>query len=206
MKLEYTTMAKLVLLLGAILIVEVSCQRYILPTYRPPRTQRPIIRTVRETNGEPLWLYSGDDVRRAPATGDHPYLPPVLDDVHLDQNRRYARSVDSPSAKRGGGSPRTSSSSRNTGPTHPGYNRRNAREVVNSESNYHFPSWPHQPSPYDPFGPGPRDNSRGTIYDRKVRDISLQQAFKKPTHRDVIIPNWNPNARIKPWQTIGVKH
>ncbi|XP_026317867.1 lebocin-1/2-like [Hyposmocoma kahamanoa] len=198
-------MAKLILLLGAVLIVEASCQRYILPTYRPPRTQRPVIRTVRETNGEPLWLYNGNDVQRAPATGDHPYLPPVIDDIHLDQNQRYARSVDSPSAKRGGGSHRTSSSSRNTGPTHPGYNRRNARNVHFSNRDS---SWPPQPSPYNPFGPtsGDRESSRGTFSDRKIRDVTLQQVLKKPTHRDVIIPNWNPNARIKPWQTIGVRH
>lgn len=196
-------MAKLVLLLGAILIVEASCQRYILPTYRPPRTSRPIIRTVRETNDEPLWLYKGDDVQRAPATGDHPYLPRVIDDVHLDQNKRYARSVDSPSAKRGGGSHRTSSSSRNTGSTHPGYNRRNARSTDCCDNRDSIR--PHQPSPFNPFGPAPHDNSRGNINDRKIRDISLQQALKKPSHHDVIIPNWNPNARIKPWQTIGVK-
>lgn len=196
-------MAKLVLLFGAIIVVEASCQRYILPTYRPPHTQRPILRTVRETKGEPLWLYNGDDVQRAPATGDHPYLPPVLDDVHLDQNKRYARSVDSPSAKRGGGSHRTSSGSRNTGPTHPGHNRRNARSTYESSSGIRGSVRPYDPSPYNPFGPGPRSNRPGTVNHRQVRD--LRGVPPKISHRDVIIPNWNPNARIKPWQTIGVR-
>ncbi|CAH2251147.1 jg11823 [Pararge aegeria aegeria] len=36
------------------------------------------------------------------------------------------------------------------------------------------------------------------------RDISIP-GVSKPTHRDVIIPNWNPHARTRPWQTIGVK-
>lgn len=195
-------MAKLVLLLGAILIVEASCQHYILPTYRPPKTRTPIIRTVRETNDV---KYKGDDVHEVPAS-IHPAVPSVIEDSRLlDQNKRYARSLDSPSAKRGGGSHKTTSGSRNTGPTHPGYNRRNARSADLSRSNIGDSVWPPQPSPYNPYGPGPRDNSRNPNNDRKVRDISLQEAFKKPTHRDVIIPNWNPNARIKPWQTIGVR-
>lgn len=186
-------MAKLVLLLGAVLIIEASCQRYIFPTYRPP-TQRPIIiRTVRETNGE------GDDVQRTPVTGDHPNLPPVRD-FQLDQYQRYVRSVDSPSAKRGGGSHRTSSGSRNTGPTHPGHNRRNARSLQSSPSGN--PDSIRPRDPFDPFGPGPRDNSRGTVVYRKIRAV---QTVPKPSHRDIIIPNWNPNARVKPWETIGVR-
>ncbi|CAG9585312.1 unnamed protein product [Danaus chrysippus] len=40
---------------------------------------------------------------------------------------------------------------------------------------------------------------------RHTRDVSFP-GIKKPTHHDVIIPNWNPNARIKPWQVIGVKN
>lgn len=42
------------------------------------------------------------------------------------------------------------------------------------------------------------------IKSRVRREINFS-GFKKPTHRDVIIPNWNPHARTKPWQVIGVK-
>ncbi|CAF4937547.1 unnamed protein product [Pieris macdunnoughi] len=81
---------------------EVSAQRFILPTYRPPPRRPVIIRTVRDTECEhPKWLYQGD-IPRAPATGDHPVLPHYIDDVKIDPNRRYARSLDSPSAKRYG--------------------------------------------------------------------------------------------------------
>ncbi|CAH2086328.1 unnamed protein product [Euphydryas editha] len=50
-------------------------------------------------------------------------------------------------------------------------------------------------------------NLHSPTYDIKSR-IRRQINFpgvRKPTHRDVIIPNWNPNARTKPWQVIGVK-
>ncbi|GBP14419.1 Lebocin-4 [Eumeta japonica] len=113
----------------------------IRPTYRPPPSTGPIIRTVRSVND---------------AHVETPTLPPYIDDIRMDPNRRYARSadpdveetqfegeydveqnhksrfvrsLDSPSAKRGGGSHTTSQSSRNTGATHPGYNRRNARSL-----------------------------------------------------------------------------
>nr|P85211.1 RecName: Full=Lebocin-like anionic peptide 1 [Galleria mellonella] len=39
---------------------------------------------------EPLWLYKGDNIERAPTTADHPILPSIIDDVKLDPNRRYA--------------------------------------------------------------------------------------------------------------------
>lgn len=124
--------------------VDTFGQRFIHPTYRPPPTRGPIIRTVRDTgNQEPQWLYQGD-LPRAPATGDHPVLPNYIDDIKLDPNRRYARSLDSPSAKRSGGSHSTSSGSRDTGATHPGYNRRNARSIRPS-------SLPSAPRPRNPF-------------------------------------------------------
>ncbi|CAG4989104.1 unnamed protein product [Parnassius apollo] len=112
-----------------VIITETSCQRphIILPTYRPPPQRPIIIRTVREVkNDEPLWLYKGDNIERAPATGDHPYLPPYIDDIRLDPHTRTARSFDSRSSKHSGGSHTTSNGDRGTGPTHPGYNRRNA--------------------------------------------------------------------------------
>ncbi|CAH2086327.1 unnamed protein product [Euphydryas editha] len=136
----------LIALVLAIFVVDTFCQRIIYPTYRPPVTRRPIIRTVRDTGDrEPLWLYQGD-LPRAPTSGDHPVLPTYIDDIKLDPNTRYARSVDSPSAKRSGGSQRTSSGSRDTGATHPGYNRRNTRSIR--------PSAP-RPGPRNPF-PQPR--------------------------------------------------
>lgn len=48
-------------------------------------------------------------------------------------------------------------------------------------------------------------NIRQYNVSRQTRDVSFP-GIKKPTHHDVIIPNWNPNARIKPWQVIGVKN
>ncbi|XP_030038995.2 lebocin-4 [Manduca sexta] len=143
-------MAKSIFALGVIavlLITESNCWRsdlpIILPTYKPPRTPSTvIIRTVREAGDKPLWLYQGDDHPRAPSSGDHPVLPSIIDDVKLDPNRRYARSVNEPSSqehherfvrsfdsrssRHHGGSHSTSSGSRDTGATHPGYNRRNS--------------------------------------------------------------------------------
>nr|O15946.1 RecName: Full=Lebocin-4; Short=Leb 4; Flags: Precursor [Bombyx mori]BAA22884.1 lebocin 4 [Bombyx mori] len=75
---------------------QASCQRFIQPTYRPPPTRRPIIRTARQAGQEPLWLYQGDNIPRAPSTADHPILPSKIDDVKLDPNRRYVRSVTNP--------------------------------------------------------------------------------------------------------------
>jgi hypothetical protein len=82
--------------LGAILLVFVAesiGQHIIYPTYRPPPQNPPVIRTARDVeHGAPQWLYGGD---AAPAAGEYPYPPPVyFDDVKLDENRRYARSVE----------------------------------------------------------------------------------------------------------------
>ncbi|CAG9585315.1 unnamed protein product [Danaus chrysippus] len=116
-----------------VLVADTLCQRIIHPTWRPPPRRPVIIRTARSvSNEEPLWLYKGDDVIRAPPSGDHPVLPSIIDDINLDPNRRYARSVDSPSAKRSGGSHSSPSRNHDTGRTHPGYNRRNARDVVST--------------------------------------------------------------------------
>ncbi|XP_030038912.2 lebocin-3 [Manduca sexta] len=114
----------------------------ILPTFRPPPIWPGITRTVREAGDQPLWLYQGDNHPRAPSSGDHPVLPLIIDDVKLDPNRRYVRSVNEPSSqehherfvrsfdsrssRHHGGSHSTSSGSRDTGATHPGYNRRNS--------------------------------------------------------------------------------
>ncbi|XP_050345648.1 uncharacterized protein LOC126770326 [Nymphalis io] len=191
------------LLVLATVVIDTYGQRFIHPTYRPPPTRGPIIRTARDTGDqEPLWLYQGD-VPRAPATGDHPVLPTYIDDVKLDPNRRYARSVDSPSARRSGGGHRTSSSSRNTGPTHPGYNRRNARSI--SRNNFMpRPSMPRPTGPYNPFPlpGGPRQTY--PIYARARRDVSFP-GLKQPTHHDVVIPNWNPNVKTQPWQVLKIK-
>nr|XP_026494977.1 uncharacterized protein LOC113399916 [Vanessa tameamea] len=198
-------MFKLVtLLVLATIVADTYGQRFIHPTYRPPPTRRPILRTVRDTGDQqPLWLYQGD-VPRAPATGDHPVLPTYIDDVKLDPNRRYARSVDSPSAKRSGGSHKTSSSSRDAGATHPGYNRRNARSIRNN-----FMPRPSMPRPTGPRNPFPRPGGPRQTYPIYAnrggrRDVNFPE-IKKPTHHDVVIPNWNPNVKTQPWQVIRVK-
>ncbi|XP_041977374.1 lebocin-1/2-like [Aricia agestis] len=133
-------MHKLILLVLAFIAAEAVGQRFILPTYRPPRTRSPPIIRMRREDSEPQWLYKGD-APRAPSSGDHPLIPNLIDDVRLDPDRRYARSLDSPSAKRGGGARGGhSSGNRDTGATHPGYNRRNARSLQ-------IP----QPIPLNPF-------------------------------------------------------
>ncbi|CAH0721751.1 unnamed protein product, partial [Brenthis ino] len=121
-----------VLVLAA-LAVDTFGQRIIHPTYRPPPRKPIIIRTVRDTGDqEPLWLNQGE-IPKAPSSADHPVLPTYIDDVKLDPNRRYVRSVDSPSARRSGGSHSSSRGNHDTGATHPGYNRRNARDTGNQE-------------------------------------------------------------------------
>lgn len=203
----------------AIFIGEVFSQKFILPTYRPPtRPRRPILRRVRDVNDEPLWLNQGD-IPRAPSTAEHPVLPPYIDDVKLDPNRRYARSAESiqdegelvetpyyrvardvndeplwlnqgdipraPSTadhpvlppniddvkidplrehlryarsystpSRGGhrasGTSRGGNRGHDTGATHPGYNRRNARSI--RKESWYLPGLPTLP----PFKPKPR--------------------------------------------------
>ncbi|CAH1643943.1 unnamed protein product [Spodoptera littoralis] len=149
-------MGKVILVLSVLavfLVAESSCQKFIRPTYRPPRPRytvgpvRPPLRIRRDAGDEPLWLYQGD-VPKAPSSGDHPVLPSIIDDVKLDPNRRTARSLSTPShVSHGGGSRR--SSSRDTGPTHPGYNRRNARSI-NKRLSHRIPI-PTTP----PFNPRP---------------------------------------------------
>nr|XP_034840296.1 lebocin-4-like [Maniola hyperantus] len=175
------------------LVADTFGQRFIHPTYRPPPRRPVIIRTVRDVSDQPLWLYQGDiprapasgdhpvlptiiddvkldpnrryardvndqplwlyqgDIPRAPATGDHPVLPTIIDDVKLDPNQRYARSVDSPSARRSGGGSR-STGHHDTGRTHPGYNRRNARNVEFTQR----PGWPKPRPTVGPVRPFPR--------------------------------------------------
>ncbi|KAM3963105.1 lebocin [Aphomia sociella] len=199
-------MLKLVYILGALLVLYItgsSCQHIIRPTYRPPPRRPVIIRAVREAGDEPLWLYKGDNIDRAPSTADHPVLPSIIDDIKLDPIRRFARSLDSPSAKRGGGSHTTSSSSRNTGATHPGYNRRNTREIRLPEP-FRIPS-PTIPKPINPILPRPWSPRQPyPIYARTTRDIQIP-GIKKPSYRDIVIPNWNPNIRTQPWQRLGGK-
>ncbi|XP_022835941.1 lebocin-4-like [Spodoptera litura] len=157
-------MSKLVIVLSVLavfLIAESACQLIIRPTYRPPPPpRRPVImRARRDAGDEPLWLYQGD-VPKAPSSADHPVLPSIIDDVRMDPNRRTARSLSTPShVSHGGGSRR--SSSRDTGPTHPGYNRRNARSLHLPDYKFPLPTLP-------PFNPRPRypwdDNPRYPIY------------------------------------------
>nr|AEO21919.1 lebocin-like protein [Pieris rapae] len=131
-------------LLLAVFLAEVSAQRFILPTYRPPPRRPVIIRTVRDTEREqPKWLYQGD-IPRAPATGDHPVLPHYIDDVKIDPNRRCVRSLDSPSAKRYG----RSVGSSGTDDAQPAL-KRDARSIKP------FNPITKKPGPIDPFHPRP---------------------------------------------------
>ncbi|XP_075987163.1 lebocin-4-like [Anticarsia gemmatalis] len=134
--------------LAVFFICESSCQRFIQPTWRPPPQPRyPILQRARRgADDQPLWLYQGD-VPKAPSTGDHPFLPQYIDDIKLDPHTRVARSYGTKSVSRGSNS--RPSSSRDTGPTHPGYNRRNARAIPVQ------PIWPTLP-PFNPRLPDPR--------------------------------------------------
>ncbi|XP_068629671.1 lebocin-3-like [Battus philenor] len=179
-------------LLAVILGDSLCLAQFVRPTYRPP-PQRPITRRARQVNDEPLWLYQGDNIDRAPSTGDHPYLPSYIDDVKLDPHTRYARSFDSRSSKHSGGSHSTSSGSRDTGATHPGYNRRNARSV-------------YYPKPFPVLSPTRpiTDRPRFPILARLPRDLQMT-GFKKPTYHNVIIPNWNPNVKTDPRQILRIR-
>ncbi|XP_073943486.1 uncharacterized protein [Choristoneura fumiferana] len=232
-------MLKVTLALSVILVAfvaELSCQKFIQPTYRPhvqkPRiilpTYRPpprgkITRYVREvsdltpelkedandllsSHDQELQLNRPERSLDSPSAkrgGGHSTSSGTRDTgpTHPGYNRRNARSVDSPSARRGGGGPRTSSGSRNTGPTHPGYNRRNAREIrLPGHLN------PLRPKPLYPRPTIPAPVPRIPILARTARDIQISGLPKKPTYRDVIIPNWNPNARTNAWNRIGGRH
>ncbi|KAI5632614.1 hypothetical protein NE865_14664 [Phthorimaea operculella] len=201
----------LVALIAAAFVADAAGQRYIQPTFRPPRPpliqptfrlspHRPVImRTVREAH-EPQWLWKGD-VQRAPSTADHPFLPSDIDDVKLDPHRRYARSKDSPSAKGYGGGRSSSGNRGDTGPTHPGHNRRNARSI--RQSSFGDPKHPRLPKCFDHVNPQPGRPSRPfPVFTRSIRDIQFP-GMKKPSHRDVIIPNWNPHVRTDPWDSLG---
>ncbi|KPJ06168.1 Lebocin-1/2 [Papilio machaon] len=177
-------------ILAAFVSESLCGDRLIRPTYRPP-PQRPVIRMARQVNDEPLWLYRGDDVIKAPSTGEHPYLPSYIDDIKLDPNIRVARSFDSRSSKHSSGSHSTSNGSRDTGATHPGYNRRNARSIQTPPL---FPTLSPTRPRYPPF----------PIYVRSPRDVQFQ-GFKKPTYHDVVIPNWNPNVKTDPRQILRIK-
>ncbi|KAJ8705302.1 hypothetical protein PYW07_011129 [Mythimna separata] len=145
-------MTKVILFLCvlAVFLIAESTQRFIHPTYKPPPTKPPRWIFRREAGDEPLWLYQGDNIERAPSTADHPSLPSIIDDVKLDPNRRYARSLSTPRASRGGGS--RPSSSRDTGPTHPGINQRNRRAVPELRLPGHKSPLPTTP----PFNPHSR--------------------------------------------------
>ncbi|CAB3242699.1 unnamed protein product [Arctia plantaginis] len=142
----------ILVVLASVFVYETSCQRFILPTYRPP-PKRPVLIRLRRSNDEPQWLFKGGDLPKAPATGDHPFLPKYIDDIKLDPNRRVARSLGTPRASRGGST--RQSSSHDTGPTHPGYNRRNARSLGPSRLPTLPPFKPQLPGPKSPFDPKP---------------------------------------------------
>ncbi|XP_047988501.1 uncharacterized protein LOC125228096 [Leguminivora glycinivorella] len=193
-------MLKVTFVLGAILVAfvaESSCQRFIKPTYRPPRQRKPIIRRARDV---------GDVISLASE------VPTLIEE--LDFLERTVRSLDSPSAKRGGGSHSSSSRDHDTGATHPGYNRRNARSFDSpsakrgrrSTREIRLPGHlnPLRPKPLYPRPIVPAPVPRIPVYARTVRDIQIP-GIRKPTHRDVIIPNWNPNVKTNPWDSLGGK-
>lgn len=213
-------MLKITVVLGALLIAFVvgsTSQRIILPTFRPPHrpTFKPIIpNSILPTyrpprRGPNLLRYAraADDI--PPSETNIPNLASIhnvqfsdstIPDTHQEYqeiSQRSARSVDSPDAKRGGGSPRTSTGSRDNGPTHPGHNRRNARDIKNPGLMN-----THQPKPIFPRPSIPESVTRTPILARTAREIQIP-GIKKPTHRDVIIPNWNPNVKSNPWDSLG---
>lgn len=81
------------------------------------------------------------------------------------------------------------------------YNKRFTRSIRPYSYTPYSPVKPIKiPPPPSPFNLNPRPNIR------TVRDIYTPGFNKKKTsHHQVIIPNWNPNVRTKPWQHISVK-
>nr|BAD84189.1 lebocin-like protein [Samia ricini] len=126
---------------AVLFVAETTCWRrdlpVIYPTYRPRPTVGPVtMRAKRSADDEPLWLFKDNNEPRAPSTGDHPVLPSIIDDIKLNPNTRYARSLSTPN-KYHGGSHTISKSSQSTGPTHPGYNRRHVRSFDSRSSKHH---------------------------------------------------------------------
>ncbi|KAG6442716.1 hypothetical protein O3G_MSEX002499 [Manduca sexta] len=135
---------KLLLILGVALVLlfgESLGQRFSQPTFKLPQGRLTLSRKFRESGNEPLWLYQGDNIPKAPSTAEHPFLPSIIDDVKFNPDRRYARSLGTPDHYHGGRHS-ISRGSQSTGPTHPGYNRRNARSVETLASQEHLSSLP----------------------------------------------------------------
>ncbi|XP_052737828.1 uncharacterized protein LOC112047581 [Bicyclus anynana] len=210
-------------LILAVLVTDCIGQRphLIFPTYRPPpQPRQPVIRTARDApSQEPLWLYQGD-IPRAPSSADNGVLPQIIDDVRFNPDRRYARSVGPSSGsehrlKRSPFFPRDP----------PGFPRPRPSPYDP------FPRPVPTRMPF-PIYANAKHFIHYTIVDTSTmlkitlllfvgavlvpqfscglsklkhkRDVSFP-GISKPTHRDIIIPNWNPHARTKPWQAIGVK-
>lgn len=141
-------MCKPILILGAFAVFFVATaysQRLpiIYPTYRPP-PQPPSypIRIAREAGVESL-RFNGDDELTQLTTEDRPSLLSVdMDPI------RHVRSLSTPSSgRRSGSSSSKGSTGHDTGPTHPGYNRRNTRSVTFPTL---LPPFNPRPKPWNP--------------------------------------------------------
>lgn len=230
-------MSRPILVLGALAVlcvVSTYSQHYIYPTYRPPPPPKyPIIRTARAVTDCPRHPRSVD----APAGMGSSYTswpsttkkPLIYDDIKIDPNRRYARSLSAPGEAvreehgkkpfderkwhrpvvyldgerrktRSLGTPKSGrpsgSSSRGsgghaTGATHPGYNRRNTREV-RDENDQLAPSRSTIEYKLTPSLYGGEDVDSSVSHDgSKYRNTrSLRSQF--PT----LIPPFNPEPRF----------
>lgn len=143
-------MCKLVFVLAILsvfLIAESTCLRMIQPTYLPGvryvSIKSPAIsRARRAVEDETHTLQKEHDIDQGRSWGDDVYAG----DVEFNPYIRTVRSLSTPSVSRGSGS--RQSSSRDTGATHPGYNRRNARSIRLPGNDFPLPTLP-------PFNPRP---------------------------------------------------
>lgn len=247
-------------ILGAALVAESTCQyKIIRPTYRPPlRRTGPVIRTVRDVDTsefyEPpaVFVYDADTQTYEQAKEAEDQMKALQEEFQLpnnqdstfntddittdpaEPNRRIARSLDSPSAKRYGSySPKRGSKAHRVARSPRDLEFFDAREPLSLDEGktsdpyiqgqfddvrmdpnlryardlklpYGVPKGPAKLPPFFPI-PQPQPQPRIPIYARNTREVHIP-GVKKPTYRDIVIPNWNPNVKTNPWSRIGGRH
>lgn len=214
---EQAKMSRPILILGTFAVFFVvatySQVRIIRPIYRPPRRPRyHILRIAREAR-DPIRLFKDDNVNQL--TSERPL---IYDDIKMDPSKRYVRSLSTPGHGRASGSSSSKGSrGHDTGATHPGYNRRSAREAGDAPVGQ-FIRWPStkekkvRSSIYKDINLYPSVNEAGGIPSLgKPSDSTSESSFMDDTgampsgyHRKTrslnyptLLPPFNP--RPKPW-------
>ncbi|KOB78261.1 Lebocin-like protein [Operophtera brumata] len=213
-------MCRPILILGAFAVLFIATAysqrvRIIRPVYRPP-PQRPHypIRRAREADVGTLRLSSNDELTQL-TTEERPLLLAV----DIEPNERHVRSLSTPGRGRTSGSSSKGSRGHDTGPTHPGYNRRNAREVSNEPlKDNHFIRWPSTQGPpiiYDDIKMDPskryvrslstpgrgRASGSGTSRGSRGHDTGpTHPGYNRRNARSLHFPTLPPfNPKPRPW-------